>query len=251
MSIPFLTMGTAPTLRSDGTEEPIGGISDKISNLVSNTYNKFFSKKPTQGPSLEPIQKPVPVPTPTPAPPKPIQEPPPTPHYMPPPAPAPAPMPPPMTTQNNSEGIAGKFVNKLKKAYNKMTDGIPKNNYEHVNKMKERLKWAWDNKTELLIGGGEIAETIGNATDNKYVKVGAKVIKSLGESSERIDNKEKKKELEKKIGDVNNELLANYYLNSLNYPRIHYSRKPSGYKIYQGKRYRMIRGMRRRRKARR
>ena len=45
MSIPFLTMGTAPTLRSDGTEEPIGGISDKISNLVSNTYNKFFSKK--------------------------------------------------------------------------------------------------------------------------------------------------------------------------------------------------------------
>ena len=156
-----------------------------------------------------------------------------------------------MTTQNNSEGIAGKFVNKLKKAYNKMTDGIPKNNYEHVNKMKERLKWAWDNKTELLKGGGEIAESIGNATDNKYVKVGAKVIKSLGESSERIDNKEKKKELEKKIGDVNNELLANYYLNSLNYPRIHYSRKPSGYKIYQGKRYRMIRGMRRRRKARR
>ena len=251
MSIPFFTMGTAPTLRSDGTEEPIGGISDKISNLMSNAYNKVFGRKSTQEPPPEPIQKPVPVPTPTPAPPEPIQEPPPTKHYMPAPAPAPAPIPPPMTTQNNSEGITGKLMNKLNKAYNKITDGKPKNNDEQVRKMKERLKWVWDNKTELIKGGGEIAEAIGNATDNKYVKVGAKVIKSLGESSERIDNKEKKKELEKKIGDINNELLANYYLNSLNYPRIHYSRKPSGYKIYQGRRYRMIRGMRRRRKTRR
>ncbi|KAK8853984.1 hypothetical protein M9Y10_016533, partial [Tritrichomonas musculus] len=126
-------------------------------------------------------------------------------NLMPPPAPAPPPVPPSMT---HSEGITGKFMKKLNSAYDKIT------NDEEVKKTKERLKWAWDNKSEILKTGGEIAEAIGEATDNKYLKAGAKTMNTIGNGFERIENKDR----EQKLGDLNRDILSNYYLNYLNYP---------------------------------
>ena len=234
MSFELFSMGTAPTLRSDGTEEPIGGISDKISNMISSAYNKLTGRKSSDNikTSNETQEKDVPS----------------TQNLMPPPTPAPPPVPPPMTTtKTNSEGIVGKFMNKINRAYDKITDGKSKNNDEEVKKAKDRLKWAWDNKGEIFKTGGEIAEAIGEATDNKYLKAGAKTMNTIGNGFERIENKDREKELKMKLGDLNRDILGNYYLNYLNYPRIHYSRKPASYKIYRNKKY----FIKRRRKTRR
>ncbi len=229
MSFELFSVGSPPTLRSDGTEEPIGGISDKISNMISNAYNKLTGRKSSEEPP--PFAKQAS-----------------TPQAMPPPTPAPPPVPPPMTTtKTNSEGIVGKFMNKINRAYDKITDGKSKNNDEEVKKAKDRLKWAWDNKGEIFKTGGEIAEAIGEATDNKYLKAGAKTMNTIGNGFERIENKDREKELKMKLGDLNRDILGNYYLNYLNYPRIHYSRKPASYKIYRNKKY----VIKRRRKTRR
>ncbi len=229
MSFELFSVGSPPTLRSDGTEEPIGGISDKISNMISNAYNKLTGRKSSEEPP--PFAKQASAP-----------------QAIPPPTPAPPPVPPPMTTtKTNSEGIVGKFMNKINRAYDKITDGKSKNNDEEVKKAKDRLKWAWDNKGEIFKTGGEIAEAIGEATDNKYLKAGAKTMNTIGNGFERIENKDREKELKMKLGDLNRDILGNYYLNYLNYPRIHYSRKPASYKIYRNKKY----AIKRRRKARR
>lgn len=230
MSFELFSIGSPPTLRSDGTEEPAGGIGNRITDLMHTAYNKLTGRKSNEEPPPEPAPTSL------------AKQP------MPMPSPAPPPVPPPMTTTKaNSEGITGKFMNKLNRAYDKITDGKPKNNDEEVKKTKERLKWAWDNKSEILKTGGKIGQIVGEATGNKYVKAGAEAMEKIGNGFERMENKDREKELEKKLGDINRDILGNYYLNYLNYPRIHYSRKPASYKIYRNKKY----AIKKRRKTRR
>ncbi|KAK8839752.1 hypothetical protein M9Y10_022233 [Tritrichomonas musculus] len=140
---------------------------------------------------------------------------------------------PPMT---QSEGISGKFIKRIHQAYDRLTGGRPINRSREWKEKVDKFKnWAWDNKGEILRTGGEIMDVVADTTGNKYFKGGAKIMKATGNGIQNIENNEAQKLIDQMVDERNKRLFGNKYVAYSDFPRIHYSRKPVAYKIYQGR----------------
>ena len=119
----------------------------------------------------------------------------------------------PQTTPTKNEGFVSKYiVNPIKS----VGSGIG-----------TAAKWAWDNKAGITNAAGKVAKVAGAATGNPGLYIAGSGLEGL---SNVIKEGEAKEALEKAIA----ERLPNPYRNLTysDFPRIHYSRKPTGFKIY-------------------
>ena len=119
----------------------------------------------------------------------------------------------PAPTPTNNEGFVGKYI---KAPWNKIKT-----------KIGEGLDWGWKNKDVMLNAAGKVAKVAGAATGNPGLYITGSGLEGL---SNVIKEGEAKEALEKAIA----ERLPNPYrkLTYSDFPRIHYSRKPTGFKIY-------------------
>ena len=118
--------------------------------------------------------------------------------------------------QPKYEGFVGKYI---KRPWKSIKSGVGKFG-----------SWVWKNKVPILKTVGAAVQTAGAATANPALAGAGAGIYSLASG---IEEGEGKKALEKAIAERQPNPFGNQSTIYSDMPRIHYSRKPAAYKIYQ------------------
>ena len=141
----------------------------------------------------------------------------------------------------NSQGLFGKFrnwyTNRKTQIINKANDIIDKGintvkeGYKKgTEKVNQAIEWADKNKEGLTKTAGYGFKVIGQLTGiDRFKNAGDTLI----EAGNDISNKSDKDKYFKYLSEKQGQFFGNKYITESNFPRIHYSRKPAAYKIYQ------------------
>ncbi len=135
----------------------------------------------------------------------------------------------PSSKQNSNGGFLGKFINKT---WNTVKSGVGKaSKFVGDSTVGKAGKWVWKNKAPILNTIGGAAQGFGAITANPTaIGIG----KGLSTLASGIREGEVKAALQKTIAERQpNPLGSN--IGYEDFPRIHYSRKPTAYKIYQNR----------------
>ena len=126
------------------------------------------------------------------------------------------------------KGFLGKFVNN---AWNGIKTGASKfGKWIGDSGIGKAGKWVWKNKVPIMSTVGGALQGVGVITGNPAL---AGVGKGLSIAAGAIKAGEAKKALEKTIAERQPNPYGDQSLTYSDMPRIHYSRKPAAYKIYQ------------------
>ena len=117
------------------------------------------------------------------------------------------------SSDTNNEGFVGKYIK------------TPWNNFK--TKIGEGWDWVKKNKANIMAFGGGALQAAGAVTGNPGLLIAGK---GLTAGASMIKEGEAKDALEKAIEDRQSNPYGN--LAYSDFPRIHYSRKPAGFKIY-------------------
>ena len=133
------------------------------------------------------------------------------------------------TTPDSGGSTFGKFINN---AWNSVKSGFGKvSKFIGDSAVGKAGKWAWKNKAPILNTVGGATQAFGTITGNPAaIGIG----KGLTTIASGIKEGEVKAALEKNIAERQPNPLGNGVMYA-DFPRIHYSRKPAAYKIYQGR----------------
>ena len=126
------------------------------------------------------------------------------------------------------KGFLGKFVNN---AWNGIKTGASKfGKWIGDSGIGKAGKWVWKNKVPIMSTVGGALQGVGVITGNPAL---AGVGKGLSIAAGAIKAGEAKKALEKTIAERQPNPYGDQSIAYTDMPRIHYSRKPAAYKIYQ------------------
>ena len=126
------------------------------------------------------------------------------------------------------KGFLGKFANK---AWNGIKTGASKfGKWVGNSAIGKAGKWVWKNKVPIMSTVGGALQGVGVITGNPAI---AGVGKGLSIAAGAIKAGEGKKALEREIAERQPNPKGDHSLTYSDMPRIHYSRKPDAYKIYQ------------------
>ena len=126
------------------------------------------------------------------------------------------------------KGFLGKFANN---AWNKIKSGAgTAAKWIGDSAVGKFGKWAWKNKVPIMSTVGGALQGVGVVTGNPAL---AGVGKGLSIAAGAIKAGEAKKALEREIAERQPNPNGNQSMAYSDMPRIHYSRKPAAYKIYQ------------------
>ncbi len=129
------------------------------------------------------------------------------------------------TSQNSGGGFLGKFINKIKSGVGKVGKFIGDS------AVGKAGKWVWKNKAPILNTIGGATQAFGAITGNPAaIGIG----KGMTTIASGIKEGEAKAAIEKAIAERQPNPLGSNVMYA-DFPRIHYSRKPAAYKIYQNR----------------
>lgn len=133
------------------------------------------------------------------------------------------------TTPDSGGSTFGKFINN---AWNSVKSGFGKvSKFIGDSAVGKAGKWAWKNKAPILNTIGGATQAFGTITGNPAaIGIG----KGLTTIASGIKEGEVKAALEKNIAERQPNPLGSNVMYA-DFPRIHYSRKPAAYKIYQNR----------------
>ena len=129
----------------------------------------------------------------------------------------------PSPISNNNEGFIGKY---LKGSWDSFKSGVGK-----------AWDWTKKNKANIMAIAGGAAQAAGVMTGNPGLYVAGN---GIMKGAEMIKEGEAKKALEKAIAERQPNPYSNGNIAYSDFPRIHYSKKPVAYKIYQRKNIPML-----------
>lgn len=133
------------------------------------------------------------------------------------------------TTPDSGGSTFGKFINN---AWNSVKSGFGKvSKFIGDSAVGKAGKWVWKNKIPVLNTVGGATQAFGTITGNPAaIGIG----KGLTTIASGIREGEVKAALEKNIAERQPNPLGSNVMYA-DFPRIHYSRKPAAYKIYQNR----------------
>ena len=133
---------------------------------------------------------------------------------------------------NKANDIINKGINTVKEKYNDVKNSINEGYKKGTEKVNQAIEWADKHREGLAKTAGYGLKVFGQL-------IGIDRLKNAGdtliEAGNDISNKSDKDNYLKYLLEKQGQFFGNKYITESNFPRIHYSRKPAAYKIYQNR----------------
>ena len=133
---------------------------------------------------------------------------------------------------NKANDIINKGINTVKEKYNDVKNSINEGYKKGTEKVNQAIEWVDKHREGLAKTAGYGLKVFGQL-------IGIDRLKNAGdtliEAGNDISNKSDKDKYLKYLSEKQGQFFGNKYITESNFPRIHYSRKPAAYKIYQNR----------------